>query len=36
MRPFSLAICIIIGLFSKPESDASLNRRLEQAIRKLA
>jgi hypothetical protein len=33
MRPFSLAICVLIGLFSKPNSDAALNRRLERAIR---
>jgi hypothetical protein len=34
MRPFSLAICILIGLFSKPQSDAALNQRLERAIQK--
>jgi hypothetical protein len=33
MRPFSLAICVLIGLFSKPESYAALNQRLERAIR---
>jgi hypothetical protein len=32
MRPFSLAICILIGLFSKPDSYAELNKRLERAI----
>jgi len=33
MRPFSLAICVLIGLFSKPDSNAALNQRLERAIR---
>jgi hypothetical protein len=33
MRPFSIAICVLIGLFSKPESHAALNQRLERAIR---
>jgi len=33
MRPFSLAICVLIGLFSKPEAYAALNRRLERAIK---
>ncbi len=33
MRPFSLAICVLIGLFSKPHSYAALNKRLERAIR---
>jgi len=34
MRPFSLAVCVLIGLFSKPQSYAALNQRLERAIRK--
>jgi hypothetical protein len=33
MRPLSVAICVIIGLFSKPDSNAALNQRLERAIR---
>ncbi len=33
MRPFSLAICVLIGLFAKPQSHAALNQRLERAIR---
>jgi hypothetical protein len=34
MRPFSIAICVLIGLFSKPTSYAALNQRLERAIRR--
>jgi hypothetical protein len=33
MRPLSIAICVLIGLFAKPASHAALNRRLERAIR---
>jgi hypothetical protein len=33
MRPFSLAICVLIGLFSRPDANAALNQRLERAIR---
>jgi hypothetical protein len=33
MRPFSLAVCVLIGLFSRPESHAALNQRLERAIK---
>jgi hypothetical protein len=32
MRPISIAICVVIGLFSRPQSYAALNQRLERAI----